>query len=233
MREEITKLVYPTLEYGLKLHERLQRNEPVTLEKEQAHLRGLLQTRDAARRWPDYAGDGEPGGFLGIRYALTCWLDEIFIAGSKWSAEWNEKKLETALYGSNDRAFLFWEQAKIAEARSEIDALEAYYLCVMLGFRGDLGDDPRIPPQDEVERQQRLQRLQRLLDWRQNVETQIGQRRSRSWAGPPELPPITSVPPLVGRQRFYKAVVTLGIVIGVMIPVATALLVKILQGVGS
>ena len=52
-------------------------------------------------------------------------------------------------------------------------------------------------------------------------------------AAPPELPPITSVPPLVGRSRFYKALITLGIVIGVMIPVVTGLLVKIMQGVGS
>jgi type VI secretion system protein ImpK len=210
MRDELTKLVYPTLAHGLKVRDAVQRGDQLDFDKEQATLRGLLQTREAARRWPDYAGDGEQ--FLGVRYALTCWIDEIFIDGTRWSQLWNEKKLETSLYGSNDRAYKFWEQAKIAEARSEIDALEVFYLCMMLGFRGDLTGAP-----------------DRVRDWREAVEAQFGQRRARQWASPPELPPKTNVPPLTGRDKFRKSLVILGIVVAILIPIGTFALIKALQ----
>ena len=42
------------------------------------------------------------------------WLDELFILYSSWESAWNERKLEGSLYGSNDRAWRFWEQARIA-----------------------------------------------------------------------------------------------------------------------
>jgi type VI protein secretion system component VasF len=84
--------------------------------------------------------------FMGIRYALVCWLDELFIVDSPawgadlanlWSARWNAAPLETALYGgAPERAWRFWRQADRAEAIHN-DALEAYFLAAMLGFRGD------------------------------------------------------------------------------------------------
>ncbi len=211
MREEIADKVYPTLEYGLKLRERLQRGDRLEMDQEQARLRGLLQTSQAAMHWPDYGGDGDQ--FLGMRYALTCWLDEIFILGSRWSAEWNERSLEVALYQMRNRSFAFWDQARIAEARSEMDALEVFYLCVMLGFRGDYRERP-----------------QELLEWRDNVEAQIGQRRAARWPGqPPELPPVTNVPPLLGQQRLRTSLLVLGAVVGLLIPIVTFSLVTILR----
>ena len=113
MREEITRIVYPVLRYGLTLQPRLKRGEKPSLENEQANLRALLKSVSESRQWPGYGGDGE---FLGIRYALTCWLDETFTAeSSPWRDEWNESKLETTLYETNDRGWKFWEQAKAAE----------------------------------------------------------------------------------------------------------------------
>src|SRR5947209_13972033 len=115
----------------------------------------MLLTESEARRHPDFGGEGErpaqtpaseaaPAGrpFLGVRYALACWLDELLILNSPWSAAWNERKLEAALYGTNDRAWKFWEQAELAAARPTTDALEGFFLCVVLGFRGELGLEP-------------------------------------------------------------------------------------------
>jgi type VI secretion system protein ImpK len=51
---------------------------------------------------------------------------------------------------------MFWEQARLAEGRPHIDALEAYYLCVMLGFRG-----------------QYLGKPQDLQQWRQRVQARL------------------------------------------------------------
>ena len=83
----------------------------------------------------------EPTRFLGVRYGLTCWLDELFILYSPWERLWNERKLEASLYGTNDRAWRFWEQARLAESRAGSSALEVFYLCVILGF-----PQPAVPP---------------------------------------------------------------------------------------
>src|SRR5262245_58318234 len=133
MREEMASLVHPVLAYGLRLKERLRGGEGLNLMDEQAALKGLLQSDSQARRMTDYGGDrpmdnsvmtwarpqeaGRRGsdGFLGARFALVCWLDEIFTLDSPWASQWNEHKLETELYGSTDRAFKFWEQARKAE----------------------------------------------------------------------------------------------------------------------
>ena len=40
---------------------------------------------------------GAQVGFLGVRYALACWLDDIFILDSVWREQWNANKMEYAL----------------------------------------------------------------------------------------------------------------------------------------
>src|SRR5262245_47739023 len=108
MREEIANLVHPILSYGVDLRAKLGRDEPLDLKNEQAVLRGLLKSDAQARAWTDYGGEateGSPAGdseggserFLGIRYALVCWLDEIMIVDSPWKQAWSERSLEVAL----------------------------------------------------------------------------------------------------------------------------------------
>src|SRR5262245_41314086 len=112
MRDEIANIVYPVLSYGLELHEKLQRREGASFAVEQAKLKELLRSAYEARTWPDYGGEAlappDPAGlprggagaadvanqFLGIRYALTCWLDELFILDSSWAREWENNALE-------------------------------------------------------------------------------------------------------------------------------------------
>jgi type VI secretion system protein ImpK len=162
MRQEIADLVYPVITYALSLKERLELGERPDLEMEQGALKGRLDASLDARRLVDYAGETSAGydqslmtqvggsrrdQFLGIRYALACWLDEVFILDPTWGAEWNERKFETTLFGTNLRATEFWNQARRAETRTTTDALEVYFLCVMLGFRGELRDRP-----DELQR---------------------------------------------------------------------------------
>src|SRR5579884_2427857 len=171
MREEIANLVYPTLAYGLELRERLEYGERPDMAAEQAHLRGLLKTAAEAQRWPDYGGDGDR--WLGIRYALACWVDEILTLHSPWRPQWQNHILEESLYGTRDRAWNFWAQAKRAQARPGIDAVEAYYLCVMLGFRGEGPDKPET-----------------ITSWCEWVREQLAREQSRSWPGlPAELQP--------------------------------------------
>jgi type VI secretion system protein ImpK len=70
-------------------------------------------------------------------YALVYWADEVLI-GSGWvhAKDWLtegllEDRLYTTMVGGND----FFKKAERAHTRSR-DALETFFVCVMLGFRG-------------------------------------------------------------------------------------------------
>jgi type VI secretion system protein ImpK len=206
MREEIADLVYPVVSYGLDLKARLERGERPDFAAEQAELRNRLKNENEARRWPEYGGDGER--YLGIRYALTCWLDEVLI-DSPWDRQWNERKLEEQLYFSNERAERFWQQADLAQGRAETDAVEAFYLCVMLGFRGE---GPVRP--------------QTLHGWRDAVEDQLSRGQGKSWPGPQEMQPDVFAPPRRARDRLRLVLMGLVGLLAVIIPWVTYLLVK-------
>jgi type VI secretion system protein ImpK len=229
MRDELARLCHPVLAYGLDLKARLDHGETPPLEAEQATLTGLLLSEEGSRRLPDFGGDppasaavlapvpalpaprgqvieerpAEP--FLGVRYALVAWLDELFVLYSPWSNRWNEHKLEVALYASNDRAWRFWEQAKLAATRPSTDALEVFYLCVALGFRGNLSEEP-----------------ERLREWQAGAQAQLTRGLSREWTGPPELRPTTNVPPRHGRERLRRLVLAASATLLLAVP-ATAL----------
>jgi type VI secretion system protein ImpK len=226
MRDDIADVVHPVFMYGLRLKERLERGERPDLSAEQAALKGLLGSQHERQRLPEFSGDqvessvvgltrsGESSArrdeaFLGVRHALVCWLDEMFILDSPWASEWNEQKLEEALYGSNDRAWKFWEQARKAEARPGTDALEVYYLSVVLGFRGDLRNAP-----------------ERLKSWRDTVESRIAKGQGREWQGPPEREPPINVPPLHGRERLQRMMIAAWAVLGVLIMAGSFFLLK-------
>ncbi len=228
MQEEIGNLVHSAISYGVRLKERLEKGEALHLEQEQGELKGLLLSDAEARRWTDFGGErghdpsvsvigatrmGDPGRrgadfFLGIRYALACWLDEIFIVDSPWDTQWNEHKLEVALYGTNDRAWKFWEQARRAETRPGSDALEVFFLCVMLGFRGDLREQP-----------------DKLQDWVRNTQARIAKSQSQEWPVPAELDPPIYVPPLRGREKLQKAILAGGVLLLILIPIVAFLVV--------
>ena len=86
MQEELTDLVHAILHHGIQLKKRLLRGEPLVLENEQAILKRMLLSDAAAARWPDYGGDPATR-FLGIRYVLVCWLDELFLIDSPWAKD--------------------------------------------------------------------------------------------------------------------------------------------------
>jgi len=188
MTETTADLLYPVFTYGVRLRNRLERGESPDFEREQTELLSLLQSRDEAKRSPDYMGNET---FLGIRYALACWLDEIFIGelATDWEKRWNANKLETAIFSTNDRYWKFWDQANRARVRAGTDALEGYFLCVQLGFRGRSLEDPDL-----------------LRQWTAAARTQIMKPITEEWPRPPEIAPTQRVPPRHGRSRVRKMV---------------------------
>lgn len=197
MRKEIADLVFPVFRKAIEIKEGLRTNERLwDFTDSQKKLLALLQTPVPDPLRSDVLGDQRAIdasfgsariGFLGIRYALACWLDEIFISDSVWKEQWNANKVETNLFGMNDRAVEFWRQAQRAQSRPTQDVLEVYFLCVMLGFRGEM-----------------IERPAELLAWRDSVEQQITQAEGREYTAPPGLTITPNVRPLSGAQAMQK-----------------------------
>jgi type VI secretion system protein ImpK len=223
MREEIANLVFPVLTHGVRLKKRLTDGDDAPdFATAQNELQGLLQSASQAQRWADFGGDKPVGDsirgrhgdqFLGIRYALVCWLDEIFILDSPWKDQWSERSLEVDLYNSRERAWRFWEQADRASARPSTDALEVFFLCVMLGFRGDKGNAP-----DE------------LKHWYDRIKAQLDKGQGSDFALPVEGQPRTHVPPLSGGPRLQNMLVAAGVAVLILVPALVFVLVSILRG---
>ncbi len=226
MNRDLETLIQSVMRYGIDLKKRLQRQETVQLDQEQTNLKRLLGTHEDARRWSEYGGDPLademmiPGNlvrtsstqFLGLRYALVCWLDELLLIDSPWEADWNENKLEMSLYGTNDRAWRFWEQAKIADSRLSVDVLKTFFVCVMLGFRGDQREDPTG-----------------LASWTDFTRKKIVQAERQSFTMPPQRELKTYVPPLRGRDGFRQMILAGGVLLLVLIPVVAFFLMQFLN----
>lgn len=85
------------------------------------------------------------------KYALVVWIDDLLI-NSRWenNQEWADNfLLEVDLYGPREAYDKFYTEAEAAKKLSTSDALEVFYVCVVLGFRGmyrDLADAERRAP---------------------------------------------------------------------------------------
>jgi type VI protein secretion system component VasF len=140
--------------------------------------------------------------FLGVQYALTCWLDEVFMLDAPpwWGQQWEADSLEVRLYGgSQERAWRFWDQARRAEGpRGSPEALEAFLWCAMLGFKG--APDTLNPPVNPAV-------------WVDNVRKRVLSARSAEFPVPAQKEVPTRVPALRGPDRL-KTMLRVAVVFG-------------------
>jgi type VI secretion system protein ImpK len=220
MRDDIAEAVFKVIQKGIVLKEQRDKGEQIDCEKAQTDL--LTSLNDAR------LGDSSPDN-LGARYALVCWLDEILIDDanpSAWGQQWSKGySLEYKLYQTRLRAHKFWDPGvKQAEARPGNDALEVYFLCFMLGFRGDYGNRPTEMANDYDNRPEELR------TWADRIRPQV----MRSYAEEPQQldnsTPENRVPLLSGRDGFQAMVKIWGGVFLVLAFVLGFLLVKKVSG---
>ncbi len=78
------------------------------------------------------------------KYALVSWVDEMMLEAA-WDGRdwWTNNVLEVELFNTRLCNEQFFLKAREAAALSRRDALEVYYNCVILGFRG-LYRDPEL-----------------------------------------------------------------------------------------
>jgi hypothetical protein len=191
MREEMADQVAPVLTYVFHILEKLRgQSESLDLKQVQGVLKGLLSGDVHPPLWADFGGEGRSApsateSFLGVRYALVCLLDELFVFGSPWSEAWNASKLEWALFQTSDRAWKFWAQAQLADGRLGADALEVFLVCVFLGFRGNLRDQP-----------------ERLAEWVHSARARLARRPAGPGLVLAEGDPAPAFRPLREDQRW-------------------------------
>jgi type VI secretion system protein ImpK len=71
------------------------------------------------------------------KYAIVSWIDEMLV-DTPWSGQewWANNVLEVELFSTRVCSEQFFLKAQEAASMSSRDALEVYYVCVVLGFRG-------------------------------------------------------------------------------------------------
>jgi hypothetical protein len=232
MREQLLHLVNPILRAGLRLRDEWARGggPPFDAGREQlvqafrdlyAHTTpppaGVPALKDASIFEIDLLG-GDLGAaarnptvepYLGVGYPLACWVDELFTLNSPVAGAWNERKFEAEFYATNDRAWRFWRQARMAADRPIDDDLEVFYLCAVLGFRGEWVDDPG-----------------QLRAWLGTTRDRLVKGLRKEWVGPPALDPPVKAYPRHGKARLRRMAVTAGIAGLLAIPVAVLLVAR-------
>lgn len=129
------------------------------------------------------------------KYALVAWVDEVLIeapwGGREW---WYNNVLEVDHFESRMANTEFFVRGKEAARLTRRDALEVYYLCVVLGFRGFY----RTAGADVAHEADRLEVPHDVESWAQRTARAIQLGQGRPSIGGVARP-IEGAPPLDGK----------------------------------
>ena len=132
MSPEFAAAVDPIFLKVLRAWERIQLH--ADLDPTALHSQLLVAIREADDRL--HAGHQRDAWDL-ARYALCAWIDDLMI-NRAWSGQhwWENNKLEFQIFSTNDAGTLFFQKAKQAQKITNRDAIEVFYIAVVLGFKG-------------------------------------------------------------------------------------------------
>jgi Type VI secretion system protein DotU len=136
MQPAIADAVNAVFNRTLSLRNRVEAGETMQWDAERTTIVQRLADFDAL----EHAGPPERDRLTRttIRRALECWLDEWFRHYATPSSSWHKQSPGDKIAAETK----FWEEARSAETRCDIDALEVMHRCVMLGYRGAWRDKP-------------------------------------------------------------------------------------------
>lgn len=132
MSPEFALAVDPIFLKVLRAWERIQMHTDVShTELHSQLLVGLREADDQLR-----IGQFQEAWDL-AEYALCAWIDDLMI-NRPWSGQhwWENNKLEFQLFKTNEAGTLFFQKAKQAQKITNRDAIEVFYIAVVLGFKG-------------------------------------------------------------------------------------------------
>jgi len=113
----------------LGLLDRIGHGENPRPDEERMRIRGWLDQAEAQL--------GQSPDWQLAKYALVAWIDDVLIE-APWDGRvwWKEKALEVDVFNTRLREKQFYDKAVEAASLPRKDALEVFYVCVILGFRG-------------------------------------------------------------------------------------------------
>lgn len=182
MTPKFAQAIDPVMLHVLGLLDRISRDERPSPADERLRIRGLIDQAEA------FLGASEQWQ-LG-KYALAAWTDEMLV-DAPWDGRdwWSNNVMEMELFSTRECYDRFYVLAKEASTLPTRDALEVFYICVVLGFRG-LYRDPEfststiqslgLPPNVEAWARQAGMAI-RLGQGRPNI---TGKKRELSGAPP-------------------------------------------------
>ncbi len=145
------------------------------------------------------AAFGDRADWLLAKYAVVALIDETLKAvpwdGSNW---WTNNSLEFYYFKTNDAAVQFFLRAKEAAQLPQRNALETFYVCVALGFRG------LYHLEEKAFLANQLKLPMEIEDWAGKVATGITLRQGRG-RFQELIEPIRGAPPLDGKFQFVAA----------------------------
>ena len=134
MTPEFAQPVNRVFDAVLDLVDRIERRERPDLNEEKKLIRmdldaltGSASNQPAARR-----DDLELA-----KRGLIYWVDEVLTLADP---DWKDITLEFDYFAEKNRAWRFYEHGERAARSSSADVVEAWYLCLVLGFEGDIGE---------------------------------------------------------------------------------------------
>lgn len=190
MTPKFAQAVDPIFLHVIDLLERISRSDRLAPEEvANACIREFERTEGQL-------GSGQAWGLA--KYGLAAWIDAVLCdapwPGVEW---WTNNPLEVRFFGTRTAYTNFFAKAKEAMSLSNKDALEVFYVCVVLGFRGVYAD-AGAPKGDQQIRDSELPLG--LPDWTKQVREAI-----RLGDGRPRIEersePGDGAPPLDGK--FY------------------------------
>jgi type VI secretion system protein ImpK len=129
MTPKFAQAVDPIFLHVVGLLDRIGRDEKLSPTEERLRIRALIDQADAIL--------GASPEWDSAKYALASWIDEMLVdlpwEGRDW---WSNNVLEMELFSTRACYEQFFVRAKEASALTRRDALEVYYVCIVLGFRG-------------------------------------------------------------------------------------------------
>ena len=134
MTPEFAQPVNRIFDAVLDLVDRIERHERPDLGEEKTLIRMDLDalTASASNKPGQKREDLEL-----VRRALIYWVDEVLTIAQ---ADWKDMTLEFDYFAEKNRAWRFYEHGERSARVSTSDVIETWYLCLVLGFEGDIGE---------------------------------------------------------------------------------------------
>ena len=134
MTPEFAQPVNRIFDAVLDLLDRIERHERPDLNEEKKLIRMDLDALTARTAHPT----GHSLEELELaRRALIYWVDEVLTTAN---AEWKDITLEFDYFAEKNRAWRFYEYGERVARANSSDVIETWYLCLVLGFEGDIGE---------------------------------------------------------------------------------------------